>query len=93
MGNLSYCRFENTATALQDCIDAVEELMDHNGKDHYGQPLSTSEKVAFEVLILDKNKDYYKFQWIVEKYSKEGRLKDCWLTTSVSNPISLGSST
>ena len=34
MGNLSYCRFENTANALQDCIDAVEELMDHNGKDH-----------------------------------------------------------
>ena len=54
---------------------------------------SSSEKVAFEVLILDKNKDYYKFQWIVEKYSKEGPLKDCWLTTSVSNPISLGSST
>jgi len=51
MGNLSYCRFENTAKALQDCIDAVEEMMDNNGKDSHGQVLSTSEKVAFEELI------------------------------------------
>jgi len=51
MGNMSYCRFENTAIALQDCIDAVEELMDHNGKDEHNEALSTSEKVAFEELI------------------------------------------
>ncbi len=51
MGNLSYCRFENTASALQDCINAVEEMMDHNGKDSYGEPLSTSEKDAFEEMI------------------------------------------
>ena len=50
------------------------------------------EKYGFEVKILGRNKNYYKFQWIVEKYSNEGPLKDCWLTTSVSNPISLGSS-
>lgn len=24
MGNMSYCRFENTATDLGDCFDAVE---------------------------------------------------------------------
>ena len=28
----------------------------------------------------------------VEKYSTDGPLKDCWLTTMVSNPIPLGSS-
>ena len=50
------------------------------------------EKYGFEVKILGQDKNYYKFQWIVEKYSNEGPLKDCWLTTSVSNPISLGSS-
>ena len=27
-----------------------------------------------------------------KKYYEEGPLKDCWLTTSVSNPVSLGSS-
>jgi len=46
----------------------------------------------FEVVILDKNKIYHKFNWQVEKYTLEGVLKDCWLTTMVSNPISLGSS-
>ena len=46
----------------------------------------------FEVVILDKNKIYHKFNWQVEKYTLEGVLKDCWLTTMVSNPIPLGSS-
>ena len=48
--------------------------------------------VQFEVIILDKEKIYHKFNWQVEKYVEEGPLKDCWLTTMVSSPISLGSS-
>ena len=52
----------------------------------------SNNKRGFEVTILGKDKKYYKFQWIVEKYYQDGPLKDCWLTTSVSNPISLGSS-
>ena len=52
----------------------------------------TSNKYGFEVTILSNDKNYYQFQWVVEKYYEEGPLKDCWLTTSVSNPISLGSS-
>ena len=55
--------------------------------------LGNSDKWAqFEVIILDKEKIYHKFNWQVEKYMEEGPLKDCWLTTMVSNPISLGSS-
>ena len=46
----------------------------------------------FEVIILDKEKTYHKFNWQVEKYIDEGPLKDCWLTTMVSSPILLGSS-
>ena len=46
----------------------------------------------FEVIILDKDKIYHKFNWQVEKYSTNGPLNDCWLTTMVSNPIPLGSS-
>ena len=46
----------------------------------------------FEVIILDKEKIYHKFNWQVEKYTLDGPLKDCWLTTIVSSPISLGSS-
>ena len=49
-------------------------------------------RYGFEVSILGNDKNYYKFQWVVEKYYDEGPLKECWLTTSVSNPISLGSS-
>ena len=52
----------------------------------------TNDKYGFEVIILGNDKKYYKFQWIVEKYYNEGPLKDCWLTTSVSSPLSLGSS-
>ena len=46
----------------------------------------------FEVIILDKEKIYHKFNWQVEKYLLDGPLKDCWLTTMVSNPIPLGES-
>ena len=46
----------------------------------------------FEVVILDKDKIYHKFNWQVEKYTLDGMLKNCWLTTMVSNPIPLGSS-
>ena len=46
----------------------------------------------FEVVILDKDKIYHKFNWQVEKFSLEGPLQDCWLTTVVTNPVPLGSS-
>ena len=48
--------------------------------------------VQFEVIILDNKKIYHKFNWQVEKYTDDGPLKDCWLTTIVSSPVSLGSS-
>ena len=46
----------------------------------------------FEVIILDRDKIYHRFNWQVEKYLVDGPLKDCWLTTMVSTPIPLGSS-
>ena len=48
--------------------------------------------VLFEVTVLDKNKAYFKFNWQVEKYTEEGPLNGCWLTTIVSAPVPLGSS-
>ena len=53
---------------------------------------SSNKSAQFEVIILDKNKIYHKFNWQVEKFTAEGSLKDCWLTTMVSSPIPLGSS-
>ena len=64
-----------------------------NHLSHTITKLGSSEKWAqFEVIILDKNKIYHKFNWQVEKYTGNGELKDCWLTIMVSNPIPLGSS-
>ena len=53
---------------------------------------STDSTAIFEVTVLDKDKAYYKFNWTVEKYTAEGPLKGCWLTTMVSAPMPLGSS-
>ena len=70
---------------------SYQMLIDHIS--HTITEVGSSDKWAqFEVIILDKEKIYHKFNWQVEKYSMEGPLKDCWLTTMVSNPISLGSS-
>ncbi len=64
-----------------------------NHESHTITEIGSGDKWAqFEVVILDKEKIYHKFNWQVEKYTDEGPLKDCWLTTMVSSPIQLGSS-
>ena len=71
--------------------DSYQMMIDHLS--HTITEVGSSNKsVQFEVIILDKNKIYHKFNWQVEKYTEEGSLKDCWLTTMVSSPIPLGSS-
>ena len=71
--------------------DSYQMMLNHLS--HTITELGSTEKWAqFEVIILDKNKIYHKFNWQVEKYTDDGLLKDCWLTTMVSNPIPLGSS-
>jgi len=71
--------------------DSYSMLLNH--VDHEVIEIYASKDVAtFEVTVLDSKKKYYKFKWQVEKYNAEGFLKDCWLTTAVSQPISLGSS-
>ena len=71
--------------------DSYEMMINHLS--HTITKLGESENWAqFEVIILDKDKIYHKFNWQVEKYTIDGDLKDCWLTTMVSNPIPRGSS-
>ena len=71
--------------------DSFNMLVDH--KEHEIKQVYLNENVAtFLVTILDSDKNYYKFKWQVEKYINQGPLKDCWLTTAVSQPVSLGSS-
>ena len=71
--------------------DSYQMMIDHLS--HTITEVGSGDKWAqFEVIILDKNKIYHKFNWQVEKYTVDGALKDCWMTTMVSSPISLGSS-
>ena len=71
--------------------DSYKVLLNH--KEHKITEIQLTNFVAsYEVIIIDENKSYYKFNWQVEKYTKDGILKDCWLTTMVSAPIPIGSS-
>ena len=71
--------------------DSYSMLINHSN--HEILEVYMSSKIAtFEVTVLDNEKKYYKFKWQVEKYDREGQLKNCWLTTAVSQPIPLGSS-
>ena len=70
---------------------SYEMLLNHLS--HTITEVGSSDKWAqFEVIILDSEKIYHKFNWQVEKYTGQGPLQDCWLTTMVSSPIALGSS-
>jgi hypothetical protein len=70
---------------------SYEMLLNH--LDHKVVEINSSDLTTlFEVTVLDKDKAYYKFNWKVEKYTAEGPLKGCWLTTMVSTPMPLGSS-
>ena len=71
--------------------DSYSMLLNHSS--HEILEVFMSNTIAtFEVTVLDKEKKYYKFKWQVEKYKGESALNDCWLTTAVSQPISVGSS-
>ena len=79
--------------SFKSMIKGDSYMMLLNHLDHKIIQIESSDLVAiFEVVVLDKNKNYYKFNWEVEKYTKEGILKGCWLTTMVSAPMPLGSS-
>ena len=52
----------------------------------------SEKKFIYEVTILDGEKNFFKYNWQIEKFLNEGSLNNCWLTTSVSLPVSLGSS-
>ena len=50
----------------------------------------TPKKYVFKVYVLSKDKKKYYYIWQVEKVEVGGKLKDCWMTTGVSDPIYLG---
>ena len=46
--------------------------------------------LVYKVSILSKDKKKYYYIWQIEKVVEDGNLKDCWMTTGVSNPEFLG---
>ena len=50
----------------------------------------TNNKSVYKVYILSKDKKKYYYIWQIEKVLKNGNLKNCWMTTSVSSPEYIG---
>ena len=64
-----------------------------NHKEHKIEEIYNNKKIAiYDVIILGSDNFYYEFKWQVERYDGKGSLNNCWLTTAVSNPVSLGAS-
>ena len=86
-------KFTGPLTKFKSMIKGDDFSMLLNHKEHKVKEVFLSDDVAtFEVIVLNSDKEYFKFKWQVEKFKKEGTLKNCWLTTAVSSPISIGSS-
>ena len=86
-------KFTGPLEKFKNMIKGNDYSMLLNHKEHKIEEVFSSENiVTFEVTILDKGKEYFRFKWQVEKFSKDGPLKGCWLTTAVSSPVSMGSS-
>lgn len=48
MSNMSYCRFQNTLSDLQDCYN---EMSNYSSREEFLESLSTDEKRAAERLL------------------------------------------
>ena len=47
----------------------------------------------FFIELTDKQGDLFGFEWILNKVTNVGMYKNCWMTTSVSQPIPIAKST
>ena len=50
----------------------------------------TENKFVYKVYVLTQDKKKYYYIWQIEKVATEGKFKNCWMTTGVSDPIYLG---
>ena len=66
MGNMSYCRFENTAQDLQDCVRAIENGDVYDFNDYELNGFKKLVRLAEE--IVDMNDET---ELIIEHYKNE----------------------
>jgi len=67
MANMSYCRFENTARALQDCVNAIQGREVKNLSRYEINGLAELQLLAMDIVsmqdeigeIIDSNKERY----------------------------------
>ena len=87
-------KFTGPLSRFKDMIKGESYKMLLNHISHEIIEIRNDDKEAlYEVTVLSAEKKYFKFRWQVEKFLDKGPLKDCWLTTVVSQPMPLGSST
>ena len=85
--------FTGPLDRFKEMIKGESYKMLLNHKDHKIEEIYNNKKIAiYDVIILGSDNFYYEFKWQVERYDGQGSLKNCWLTTAVSNPVSLGAS-
>ena len=66
-------------------------MLDH--LEHKILPVQENEYISyFFVELVDLKGSKYGFQWSVSKVNNEGKFKDCWMTSGVSQPMPLAES-
>ncbi len=63
MGNMSYCRFENTAKDMQDCVYAIEERDVYDFGDYELRGFKQVLELAREIVNME-----YDIEKIIEHY-------------------------
>jgi len=67
MANMSYCRFENTAKALQDCVNAIQDNEVNDLSTYEVNGLAELQLLAMDIVamqdeigeIIDSNKERF----------------------------------
>ena len=67
-------------------------MLDHETHEIITIKLETNTAYFF-IELTDKQGDLFGFEWILKKVNNVGIYKDCWMTTSVSQPIAIAKST
>jgi len=50
----------------------------------------TENELVYKVYVLSEDKKKYYYIWKIEKVERDGKFKNCWMTTAVSDPIYVG---